>query len=49
MRRILSLALLPMLLLAGCASQQRSESLTTTLGAYGSPRSTRRWWSTPRW
>ena len=40
MRRILSLALLPVLLMAGCASQQRSESLTTTLGAYGS---TLRW------
>ena len=37
MRRILSLdLLLSALLLAGCATRERSESLTTTLGAYGS-------------
>ncbi len=41
MRRILStLAASSLLLLAGCASQQRSDSLTTTLAAYGS---TLRW------
>ncbi|OOG53736.1 hypothetical protein [Rhodanobacter sp. C03] len=37
MRRILSLfALLTMLLLTGCATQQRSDTLTTTLTAYAS-------------
>ena len=37
MRRILSLlAVLSVLLLAGCATQKRSDTLTTTLTAYGS-------------
>jgi len=41
MRRILSLpALLSVLLLAGCATQNRSDTLTATLTAYGS---TLRW------
>lgn len=41
MRRILSfLAVLSMLALAGCATQTRSDTLTTTLNAYGS---TLRW------
>ena len=41
MRRILGiLAMLSVLLLAGCATQNRSDTLTTTLTAYGS---TLRW------
>ena len=41
MRRVLSLAvMLLLLLLAGCAGQQRSDALTKTLAAYGS---TLRW------
>jgi outer membrane murein-binding lipoprotein Lpp len=41
MRRILTLAaMLSVLLLAACATQQRSDTLTTTLNAYGS---TLRW------
>jgi hypothetical protein len=41
MRRILSiLVVLSALLLAGCATQKRSDTLTTTLNAYGS---TLRW------
>lgn len=36
MRRTLSIIVLLSVLLAGCATQQRSDSLTTTLTAYGS-------------
>jgi hypothetical protein len=36
MRRILSIMVVLSLTLAGCATQQRSDSLTTTLAAYGS-------------